>query len=224
MRSKMVFFMAIVMGVITTVLFYQYIQGAGQSQEVFVEEEMAEVVVAAEPIMGNQTITAEMLGKKEVTKASLHPNTIMEMDDVVGKFSTTLIESGEVLLSHRFKGEQEEKQFVSRKVQEGYRAVSLGADFIRSVSNLIEPEDYIDVIFTETIEEEVISEIILSKVRVLAVGRKMNPPSSEDSYIEYNSVTLELQPSDAAILVNASQRGSLHFMLHSSINMNLNGD
>lgn len=229
MRSRVIFLMALIMGVITTVLFFQYIQGEGQSQEVIVEEEMAKVIVALDTIGENQTVTSEMLQVVEVPQKNMHPNTVTNADEVIGKFSTTIIEKDEILLTHRFKSDQEEDIFVSRKVTDGMRAVSIEANFVRTVSNLIEPEDFVDVIFTEEVDEGedeeenntkdvVESKILLSEIRVLAVGRKMKPPLTTGEYVEYNSLTLELSVDDATTIVNASHRGSLHFMLHSSIN------
>ncbi|MCD8508808.1 MAG: Flp pilus assembly protein CpaB [Bacillus sp. (in: Bacteria)] len=219
MRSKIVLLLALIMGIITTVLFFQYIREAGQAQEVIQQEvEMAEVIVAVQTINENHTLTEELLGVKKVPKESMHPNTVTDMDEVIGKFTTSMIETGETLLTHRVKSDEEEKQFISRKVSDGNRAVSIEVNFVRSVSNLIEPEDYVDVILTEDIEDEIVSIIIQSKIRVLAVGRKMNPPTAEEGHVEYSSLTLELSAADATSIVNASHRGTLHFILHSSIN------
>ncbi|MDG5790060.1 Flp pilus assembly protein CpaB [Evansella sp. AB-P1] len=221
MRSKMVFILALLMGVITTFLFFQYIQQYGEAQEVIVEN-MVEVVVAKEIIAENQTITADMLEMIEVTEQSLHPQTVTVPSDIEGKFATTMIDRGEVILNHRLMDGDEEALIVSRKVKEGYRAVSVGVNIVQSVTNLIEPEDYVDVIFTEEVTEEDETEIkteeILSKARVLAVGRKMLPPTNEQNqYVEYSSITLELEPDDANILINATARGSIHLTLHSKI-------
>jgi pilus assembly protein CpaB len=130
-----------------------------------------------------------------------------------------MIVKDEQILSHRLVSEKEEITYVSRKLKEGYRAVSVGVNINQSVTNLIEPEDEVDVILTKTIkgvgsDSRVISEFILKKARVLAVGRKMvNPEDTEEPYVEYSSVTLELKPEDALKLVNSSQEGNIHFIL-----------
>ncbi|MDC3413646.1 RcpC/CpaB family pilus assembly protein [Terrihalobacillus insolitus] len=59
---------------------------------------------------------------------------------------------------------------------------------------------------------------ILSNVRVLAIGQSMTPPtSSEEAFSEYNSITVELKQDDAKELVNASEKGKVHFTLHSGV-------
>jgi pilus assembly protein CpaB len=219
MKTKLVLVLAIIMGLITTYLFYDYMKQ--YEVETTIQENMTKVLVAKEPIKKNQRISAGMVEFAEVPEMAVHPKVITLVSDIEGLYATSNIEKGESILTHRVKSEKEETLFVSKKVTEGHRAVSIGVNFVQSVSNLIEPEDYVDVIFSEQIKEgekEVIkSEIILSKVRVLAIGRKMIESTSETEHVEYSSATLELVPADALKLVNASQRGSLQLALHTRV-------
>lgn len=86
---------------------------------------------------------------------------------------------------------------------------------------MIEPEDWVDVVYTETIDngsgEQTVSRMLLENVRVLAVGRLMIESSTKEDYVEYSSVTLELLSPDAVKLIQASERGTLHFILRSRI-------
>jgi pilus assembly protein CpaB len=212
--------LALVMGGATTFLFFQYVQQY-EVKEAMVTN-TANVVVAKDVIAINELITLEMLEVVEVAESHLHQSAVKDPEQIIGQFATTMIEKGEILLTHRTKSIKDEKMLVSRKVTNGYQAVSVGADFVRTVSNLIEPEDFVDVILTEVNESTgikiITSEKIFSNVRVLAVGRKIAPPvSEEEAYIEYNSVTLEIKSDEAVKLVNASEKGTLHFTLHSSI-------
>ncbi|GGM30615.1 Flp pilus assembly protein CpaB [Paraliobacillus quinghaiensis] len=220
MRSKFAFLLAIIMGIITTILFFNYTKQL-ETEEV-VEQETIQVVKASETIPEGQVITTDLLDLVTVTKENIHPKAVIETAEVKGKYAAAVIEQGEILLNHRVKSQQEEKVLVSRKVKPGFRAVSIGTprvQSVESVTNLIEPEDYVDIVFTEIDEnEEVQTEQIFSNIRVLAVGRKMNTPINEQStYVEYSAVTLEVTPSDAIRLINASNRGMIHFTLHPSI-------
>ena len=222
MRSKLVFFLAIIMGLITTGMFFQYMQGQGEAKEVIAEPTVT-VVTAKDVIQVNQLVTSDMLETVEVPERNIHPLTVLDIAEAEGKFTTSSIEQGEVILSPRLKSDKEEMQFVSRKVQEGYRAVSVGVDFVRSVSTLVEPEDYVDVVFTKSEldkdgEETIKTKILISEVRVLAVGRKMvEPLNDEEAYVEYSAVTLELEPNDASTLIKATHEGTIQFTLHSSL-------
>ncbi|MBO8157826.1 MAG: Flp pilus assembly protein CpaB [Bacillaceae bacterium] len=221
MRSKIILFLALIMGIVTTVLFFNYMKEL--DTEAAMTENMIEVVVAATDIKENQQISGDMLTVKQIPEVGLHPDAVTDPSQVIGKFTTSYIKNGEILLTHRLKSVKEETLFVSRKIQDGFRAVSVGVNFVQSVSNLIEPEDTVDVIFSEVDQLpdgniNVDTEQILSGARVLAVGRKLIAPTEhQEGYAEYTSVTLELKPEDAVKLVNASERGSIQLTLHSRI-------
>jgi pilus assembly protein CpaB len=113
--------------------------------------------------------------------------------------------------------------FVSKKVRDGYRAVSIGPNIVQSVSNLIEPGDFVDVVYSkqDKVTKEWFSQIILENVHVLAIGRRMVEAESETPYVEYSQVTLELIPADGVKVINADEDSDpdakVGLMLHSRI-------
>lgn len=220
MKSKLVLFLAIIMGLMTTFLFYNYMKAYDQAA--IVNSNMTEVVVAKEQIKKNQKISSSMIMLAQVPSNGVHPQAIRDLSEVEGSYALADVAPKEVLLTHRLGSKSEESIFVSKKIQQGYRAVSVGLNYVQSVSNLIEPEDYVDVIFNETPpqgqnQNMVTSHILLSKARVLAVGRRMLETTAGEEYVEYTSVTLELRPEDSIKLVNASERGSIQLILHTRI-------
>ncbi|WP_204524738.1 Flp pilus assembly protein CpaB [Litchfieldia alkalitelluris] len=213
--------MALIMGMITTLLFFVYINQQDKAVDVQTEP-LVTAVIAKEKININQVITRDMLSTINVSEKELHPLTVRDVKEIEGTFATANIEKDEVLLNHRFKTEKEEIDIISRKIQDGYRAVSVGVNFVQSVSNLIEPEDYVDVVFNEAVkqgQETVIkTEQIITNARVLAIGRKMVSNEIEESeYVEYSAVTLELSPSDGQVLINASERGTIYLVLNTRL-------
>jgi pilus assembly protein CpaB len=214
--------LAIVMGGITTLLFNNYIKNTTTSTAAVIEGNTVDIIVAAEPLKKNERISAEKLVVKTIPEYTFHPQTITSKEELEGLIMNADMETGEAFLSHRVQSEAEENLFISRKVQEGFRAVSISVNFVQSVSTLIEPEDLVDVIFSESEgkedeKAEVATKILLENVRVLAVGRKMIEPTSTESYVEYSAVTFELKPEDAVKLINASELGNIHLMLNSRI-------
>ncbi|WP_070120351.1 Flp pilus assembly protein CpaB [Bacillus marinisedimentorum] len=219
MRSKFTLFAAILMGIITTFLFYQYMERFDAAAAA--DEKTVQVVAVKEPVGKNTALFENMLKKVDVPQQAVHPNAVLSMEDAAGKVTTARLETDEIVLSHHLQETEDESLIVSRKVTAGKRAVSIGVNLVQSVSNLIEPEDDVDVIFSEVKkegeEEKVISKLLLSKKRVLAVGRKMVETKEGDEYAEYTSVTLELAADEAVKLVNASERGPIHITLHSRV-------
>ncbi|WLD93941.1 Flp pilus assembly protein CpaB [Alkalihalobacillus sp. AL-G] len=215
MRSKLVLMLAIIMGIITTVLFFNYMKQ--YDSETVSSQTKVEVVVATGEIKRNHLISKNMLELKPVPEQSVHENTVTEIEDAIGLVSTANIVKGETLLSNHLQNTKEESLFVSRKVRDGFRAVSVGLNFPQSVSNLIEPEDNVDVIATFKEGDKFISEIIVENTRVLAVGRRMLESTEGEPYVEYTSATLELRPEEAVKVVNSNEKGNIHIALRSRV-------
>lgn len=217
MRSKLILIMALVMGIMTTVLFFNYMKKFDEAS--LVNESLTDVVTAKQVIKKNELVTAAALQIVKVPTIGLHVQTVKTVDEVVGKISNTDLAPGEVLLSHHLQNEKEEALFVSRKVKDGYRALSVGVNLVRSVSNLIEPNDFVDVVSTPSDKTNVavISTLILENVRVLAVGRRMIESGTDTAYVEYSSVTLEVKPQDGVNIVNAGEKGNVSLMLHTRV-------
>lgn len=219
MKSKFILLLAIIMGLITTFLFYNYMEKL--NQEKLSNVDMVNILVAQKDIQKNQRISRQMVTTSQTLKKNVHPNSVKEFSEIEGLFATANIISGEPILKHRLQKTAEEKTFISRKIKKGYRALSVGVNIVQSVTNFIEPEDLVDVTVSEEIEENgqkfIKTELLLQNVRVLAVGRRMIQSVDQDPYTEYTSVTLELAQNDAVLLVNAQERGNIHFMLHSNL-------
>lgn len=210
--------LAVLSGLITTVVFYLFINQV--QPETDEQPLMQKVVTAASDIQENQKLTEDNLTVIEMPKAQVHSQVVIDKSEIIGKFTSAPIKAGEVVMAHRIQQEEEAK-VISKKVAEGFKAVSISVDFVKSVSNLIEPEDYVDITLTKNPDNTGTSseptELILEKVKVLAVGQRLAESNEGDPKIEYLSVTLELETKDAVNLVDASSRGSLQLLLHSKL-------
>ncbi|QZY55406.1 Flp pilus assembly protein CpaB [Crassaminicella profunda] len=220
MKSKLILFLAIIMGLITTFLFYNYVETL--NKEKLSNHKMATILVAQQNIHKNQKISKQMVTLKDIPQKSIPPQSVKSFSEIENQILTADIVKGEPILKHRLQKQSEETLLVAKKIRKGYRAVSVGVNMVQSVTNLIEPEDIVDVVFSEEIKEInkqklIRTELILQQVRVLSVGRRMIESTKEDPYVEYSSVTLELTQNDAVKLVNASERGNIHLILHSKI-------
>lgn len=213
MKPKKILLLALLSGIITTLVFYLFLN---QLKPVEAEvPPMVQVITASQDMAENQQITKESISIIDMPEADVHAQAVRKPETVIGAFTTAAVKSGEILMLHRIQQEEEEADFVSKKVTEGHRAVSINVDYVKSVSNLTEPGDYVDVVWTEA--ESVKSELILEKVRVLAVGKRMIEVKEGEVAAEYMAVTLELKPEKAVKLINASERGNLQLTIHSKL-------
>jgi len=215
------------MGLITTLVFAYSFSAKNKVSDEPVKTK--DVVVSVQVIEENTLITEEMVTLSVKPASSVHASSLGSLEDVVGKLTTTRIEADEVLLPARVQSEQEVSDMISKKITPGQRGVSIFVNLAQSVTNLIEAEDFVDIIFTKaetsteegsTTEADVTSTLLYSKVRVLAIGQKMIVRDENDEPVEYVTVTLEMSPEDTVKLVDAHEIGkyiegsSLHLTLH----------
>lgn len=229
MKSRNVLILALVMALVTTLLFNKYLKDLDNRYKK--NQNKITVVAAKEPIKKNQKVTKQMLQIKEISADAVPTDAVKKIEQVEGKCALTDIKEGEVLLPFRFTTQFEESEVITRKIRDGYRAVSIEANFVESVSNLIQPEDYVDVVYTETIKEssgnnQVNTSLVLENARVLAVGKSLKEDKGEgvvkdtkqkEQEAQYTAVTLELKPEDAVKIINVDAKGNIKFILRSKV-------
>jgi pilus assembly protein CpaB len=222
MNAKITLIISIFLGMVTTFMFYSYIQKQ-QPAPVVQQEKLVKVIVAKEDLSKYTSLQAEFLEEMYVSEKVIHPNAIKNIEEAQSLITTATIAKGEIILKHHLQKVEDEQRYISIKLAEGYKAVSIGVNFVQSVSNLIEPLDFVDVIFTKEQDNGKIStEILLNKVKVLAVDRRMVEQKKGQEFMEYSAVTFELNSEDAVKVIKASQEGSIHLIVHSKVSTKSN--
>lgn len=227
MKTKVILIIALIMAIITTVLFRQYLLNMDQKYKD--AQKIISIVVPKEDIKKNQLVTKDMLELKEFSSSSVHPQALKKIEDVDGKYAVTDIKAGEVLLAIRFTSEFTESEAITRKIQGGYRAIAIAVSDVKAVSKLIQPEDHVDVISTVNGK----TQILLENVRVLAVGKSLTEATASNTVNTVNTsntsstgnntssgyvtITVELNPEDVEKVVNADETGNIRFMLRGQL-------
>lgn len=242
MKSRMILILALIMALITTFFFSRYLKGLDAKYKS--KDNKISIVVAKEPIAKNQRVTKEMLETRDLSADSVHPEAVRKMEDIIGDYALVDMKKGEILFASRFTNQFKETELVTRKIQEGSRAVSIEVNYVESVSNLIEPEDHVDVVFSQKTgtsgsSPSVATQVLLQNVRVLAVGDRITPEDEKSTsgktetkstdttasttattsgnQTKYVSVTLELKPEDAVKIINCDEKGDLKLILRSTV-------
>jgi pilus assembly protein CpaB len=101
------------------------------------------------------------------------------------------------------------------------RAISIKVDAESSVSGLIRPGDYVDVVSTQVIEKAdlahgTLSETVLHNVRILAI---QDGPANKE-----RTVSLELAPEQVKKITVADQLGKLSLAVRSAVDQQDTGD
>ena len=112
------------------------------------------------------------------------------------------------------------KDGLTRLIQPGYRAVSIAVDQTASVSGLVQPNNYVDLIGTFKFPDlrgdtslDTITLTILQKVRVIATGTDYGIQDGKRAPRGYSTVTLELSPKEVEMIIFATQKGRIQMSL-----------
>lgn len=204
-----------------------------------IEEAKAQILVAKAPIGVGERLSSDRVEWQDWPEGALRPEyvTIAAMPDAPAQLT------GAVARFEFFPGEpireaklvRADQGYLSAVLAPGKRGVSVTVTAASSAGGFVVPNDHVDVLLTTSSAVGQRSEVILSDVRVLAIGKQLGemgvtggdetgteasptPTTFENSTI----ATLELDPAEAETLVNASTRGQLSLTLRSVADFNNN--
>lgn len=175
------------------------------------------IVVAAIDIPARVPITAAMLATVQRPASAAEPDAISDPAKAVGALSLITIPAGAAVTQSKIGHPTDVGLPVT--LTPGMRAVSISIDKVKGISGLIEPGDRVDVIADPpkggTVPPP--ASAILRGVRVLAIGSTLEYSSATPSPQEENSatVTLEVTPAQADLLVMADDNSALRLALRS---------
>lgn len=231
MKSKFILIGAVLFAIATTVLFSKYIGGLDNKYKK--DKSLVQIVVLKQSMKKNQKVTSDMLQFKSYSSASVLPGAVKNMKDIEGSYTLIDMKAGEQLFKDRFANQTKEPDVLTRKITDGNRAISIAVTYVQSVSTIIEPEDYVDVISSvKSTSGTTTTSTILENIRVLAVGERIKESqntnaventknaaqsASNGSQAKYTSVTLELNPKQAEQITNAAENGHLVLDLRSKL-------
>jgi len=232
MKSKFILAIAIIFTVVTTILFSNYLKDLDKKYKS--DNNLVQVVVLKQDIKKNQVVNKDMLELKSYSANAVLPEALKDTKGIEGSYALVDMRAGEMLFADRFTTQTKEKEILTRKIGKGNRAVSIGVTYVKSVSTIIEPEDYVDIIYSKKDTNGTFTtSTLLENVRVLAVGQRIAEPqnsasdtaktvvqgsSNNDSgQARYSSITLELNPKQVEQVTNAEMTGDLKFVLRSKL-------
>ncbi|SET59766.1 pilus assembly protein CpaB [Natronincola peptidivorans] len=215
MKGKVIFVAAILLGLVTSMMIYGYLNKAKETMNT---TEYIEIVIAVEDINANTVVSANMVELKEIPAAYKHPNAVTDVKEVTGKIALIPITRGESILSNQVISSGEHKQGLAYKIPQGKRALSIAVNEVSGVSGLLKVGDRVDIITTINAGEDppiTYTLVVLQDIEILAVGRNINQHSNENP--EAKTVTVAVSLEDSLPLKHANQRGAISLMLRSPI-------
>ena len=184
-----------------------------------------EVLVAAQAIGLGTTVSAEDLRwqkwPSEATSSayivkSSEPDALEELADTIARGPFL---SGEPIKKSKLVSS--EHGFMSAILPKGMRAVAVEVRAASTAGGFILPSDRVDVILTREAPaglqtgDTFVSETILENIRVLAIDQTLEEQEDEKTVVAQETATMELTQTQAEIIVQAQQLGSISLVLRS---------
>jgi len=205
MKNKLILVIAVLVGILAFWLSARYL--TKERNKLYGKYGTIEVLVASRNLTAMTVITSDDLRKTKVLKTYVGNNAFLasQSSQIIGKRLKASMERGNI--------------FSWRDI------ISIAG--AAAVSGLVKPNDHVDILGTFTFPSrtnpqqiESVTLTLMQNVTVLATGRKlarkMSENGLEDEQDGYSTVTFEVTPREAEILVFAQQtRGQLYLSLRS---------
>lgn len=186
-----------------------------------------QVLVAKDTIGIGQRVTATAVEwidwpdsavQAEFVTSTAAPDAIAEME---GSVARSEILPGEPILEQKLA--RPDGSYLAGVLDSGMRGVSLPVTAASASGGFIAPNDRVDVISTRTLEMRKVSDTILRNVRVLAINGQLGQADGDaaedveqrDAFSGETLATLELDPAQSELVINAMAVGELTLVLRS---------
>jgi pilus assembly protein CpaB len=239
-KQKLILISGIVLGVMAIVMTKLYLD---QQQQVIrdkakaaianIKSTQTAVLVAKQDIPQGATIESGMLETSIVPNKFVQPQAVTSLDRISGMVTVAPISKGEqISLSKLTVVKQGGGGDLAGLTPAGKRAISIVADSVATLSGMVRPGDYVDVLAIIQIpiqspdgritnQTAVIP--LFQNVLVLAVGQNTGGRSSSGRYEEKESggsrgntlVTLALAPQEANLISFVQEQGKLRLAMRS---------
>lgn len=199
-----------------------------------VEEAKTQILVAKAAIGIGQRLDPAVLEWQDWPEGAIRPEyvTIASMPDAPTELGDAIARfeffPGEPIREQKLV--RSDQGYLSAILSTGMRGVSVGVSAVSSAGGFIVPNDHVDVVLTTSTPAGQQSEVVLSNVRVLAIGKRLGEMGATggdeegtasgptpETFDKSTIATLELDPGQAESLINAATRGQLSLTLRSVV-------
>lgn len=235
---KKVRILAIVAAVVTAVLVYIFLSDINETIEV----DTTSVVVAKHSITEDIVITEDMLTVAVLPSEAVHADAAHSINEVLNKTSSGEIVKNEQIITTKLIEPGVSYDSLAYAIEDGQRAITVRVDEVSGVAGLLKPQDFVDVLFTITVDmipeqssrqsggelddqsvednvviRETYSLELMQNIKVLAVGDTLEEHGAQED-VAYTTVTLSVTPEQAVKLNLAEASGEIRLILRSPLN------
>jgi len=171
-----------------------------------------QVVVAAKDIPFGDRITAENVKLVGWPRDSVPDGVFHDPAEVVGRVANQKLVAGEAILKARAAG-QAGGSSLAALIEPNKRAVTVRVNDVIGVAGFLLPGNRVDVLASRSVDRgRSQTRTLLQNLKVLAVDQTASTPD-KDKPVVVRAVTLEVDPRQAEMLVQATEEGSVQMAL-----------
>jgi pilus assembly protein CpaB len=215
-RPANIFFLAILIGLLSAAMVYRYLRT--QQQELEEARKSArglviDVVVANDVIpIGSRLENAQLKTVRWPSDAR-PPAAFDDPGAIVGKIARVTIQRNQPIEETQLTNDA--SGLLPLIIEEGMRAMSVKVDKVTGVSGFVTPNSRVDVLVSGNVQDgdgdEQRSKVVLQNIKVLAVGTTIE--QQDDKPVEVPTVTLLISPEQAERLTLAAKQDPVHLAL-----------
>jgi len=222
MKQKALLIISVVIGLLAAFLTRSYLNAKDREIEKMKAEferkhTRIEVIAVKKAIPSGTVLTKDDIGHISAIEAYVKGH-VVKVDDylgLIGKRTIRPLQEGAPVFWSDIEGGEPGSRGLAGDIKTRMRAISVNVNGSASVSGMVKPDDHVDVLGTfsfpsKTVhgEMELVTMTILQDVLVLATGRetaKSQLLGDSRAASAYNTVTLEVTPREAEMLVFSEQ-------------------
>lgn len=227
MKQKAILIAAILVGILAFGLTHKYLKD--ERDKLYAGAEKIKTIVAQKDLPAGTVLKMEDLGALSVYKSAVGGQAVLpdELNTILGKKLRYSVRRNDPLLWSSVDIPERMRYGLAPMVKTGLRAVSLAIGADAAVSGLVQPNDHVDILGTFTMpsraapgQMETVTLTVLQDVSILATGTRLAKGEGgyqsafEGRATSFSSVTLEVTPREAELLVFAqNMKGQLTLTL-----------
>lgn len=223
MKQKLVLIISVVVGLFAAFLTRSYLAAKDKAYLAMTAEferkhEKIEVVGIKRDLPSGTVLTMDDIGGVKIFKSAYQGHVIPAKDymTLLGRKTVRALRAEAVIFWSDIEGGEPGGRGLSGDIKPRMRAISVNVSGAASVSGMVRPNDHVDVLGTFSFpskeiagEMELVTLTILQDVLVLATGRDTAKTQlfsdARGAAGSYSTVTLEVTPREAEMLVFAEQ-------------------
>jgi pilus assembly protein CpaB len=213
-------FLLVICGFVAVVFLSSGSSSAKEPTTVVIHEpqiEMVEVLVPIQKIEQGTQLEPSMFRKENRPKVGLSPGAIKDFEQIQGTFAASLVVADQPL-HQEYVTKVRPVNPITKKLPEGYRAVTIKVDEKTAVEGWVAPGAHVDVVWVSELNGRKAIQVIVENAEVLSANKlteqsqhqqNANPAAAQAP----NTITLQVSTEDSKKIQLASMHGTLSLSL-----------